>query len=142
MKKMSSYQTLDKILEELKKSSEHEPIDLEQTIKHKYQYISNRDNRAIKEKLIRDKLVDEIEPFGNQFVPERKYQYITYEGLLFIENKGYLGQKRRGLSKTILDYSLAISIVVSGLIASVYYIQEMSRNKECKKEVENHDKPQ
>ncbi|MBU3661284.1 MAG: hypothetical protein FGM14_15545 [Flavobacteriales bacterium] len=135
MKKISAHQTLDKILKEIKNSSEVEPINLEETIKDKFEYISKRDRRAIREKLIEDKLVGSFIPFpGASFIEKREYQYITYNGLLFLEKGGYSREKRRQLSKLWLDYILIISIVISGSITSVYYIREMCQNKVNQKE--------
>jgi len=131
MSKLNLHKTLDVILQELKNNTADEPMDLEQTIKFKFDFISKRDNRAIREKLISDNLIKSFIPLPieNKFLEGREYQYITIEGLIFIEKGGYRRQKIRESSKVLLDYTLAISIFVSGAIASVYYISELCCSK-------------
>ena len=131
MGKLNLHKILDVILYELKNNTSDDPMDLEQTIKFKFDFISKRDNRAIREKLIADNLIKSFvpQPIDNRFVEGREYQYITFDGLMFIEKGGYRKLRIRESSKVKLDYTLAIVISVSGVIASVYYISEMCCSK-------------
>jgi len=51
--------------------------------------------------------------------------FITFDGLVFLEKKGYRGQLRKEKQRKRLNDVLAITIAVSGSIASYYYLLEI-----------------
>jgi DNA-binding PadR family transcriptional regulator len=74
----------------LKERSENEPSDLDYEISELYFEISNRDTKALIEKLAKDGYIDNIIPNFGKFLPDRKYQFITFDGLVFLEDGGYV----------------------------------------------------
>jgi hypothetical protein len=123
---INSLETLDKVLKYLEKSTENEPCDLELEIPRIISEISNRDKKAIIDKLIKDKYVDNIKPNYGKFINNRNYQFITFEGLLLLEESGgYVGKakKEKQLSRAL--FTLQIIIAVGALVTAIYYIIDL-----------------
>jgi hypothetical protein len=120
--------TLDLILLEVKESSDNTPVDLESIIKQKFTSVSNRDGRAIIEKLIRDGLISTFVPHESpEFIKGRYYQYITFDGLLFIEDGGYSGKKRREEFNAKVLNRISWVVAFGALLSGLYYLIEILR---------------
>lgn len=122
---MNDLKLLDNILKQLKEKTTTEPISME----HVFWYdnnLFNTDSRTrftVMNKLCKDgyadhKLVNNITSF-----------YITFDGLVFIERGGYTKQLQKEKQRKKLNDVLAITIAVSGIVASIYYVVELVNYK-------------
>lgn len=121
-----SYLLLDKILKDIRDSTDTNPINLEAHLKTKYE-LPNRDVRGIREKLIEDKMIKSFipTPVGNNFIPNREYQYITFDGLMLLQDRGYVGKRRKEKFLRTLQLWLTILICFGTLVAAYYYYHEL-----------------
>lgn len=127
----ATLKTLDDILKYLRDNTDEKPIDLDFVLLNWSPPLSNRDKRAIQEKLRRDNFIDETipNPKGTTnanplYDEDKKYQFITFEGLLLLdEENGYEGRRKKRRGKDWWDWVLKIFVILSFLVsASALYV--------------------
>jgi hypothetical protein len=108
------FYTLNSVLEQLKDKTEEAPLPDHTIFWHaKRLYTSsNRDKRAIIEKLIKD-------GYAGRMENEAKY-FITFEGLLFLLKGGYVGQQKDIVKKRFYLSVSNVFIFFASLIGGVY----------------------
>ncbi len=134
--KYKSLQQLDDVLEILKNNDEY----VQAAIANLYRYKQPKDDVDIKlilDKLKKDKFIKVYRPSGddNEEEYDNPYDYyysIKFEGLVFLEQGGYLGQLQKEISKQNKEQSdievnktLQYVIATTGAISAVYYILEI-----------------
>lgn len=94
-----SHQILDDVLKIIEASTEDSPIDLEIMLKTRFLSLPNRDVKVIMDKLRKENLIDCVIPNKNtddngrqDFVKGREYYFITFEGLMLLQEGGYVGR--------------------------------------------------
>ena len=135
----NAYKILDIVLRQLKDSSREQPVDMYKTLLDKFK-LNPRDNRSIIEKLVKDGYVENIILYtleqhkslppsdinSRKFLPDKKYQYITFDGLIFIENGGYL-QKNLSEIQEKSDKKKLEERLAKSQEKIVYYQKNMNR---------------
>lgn len=129
MAKINYNQILDLTLKVLLKETPNSHIEYNNLfIKNSIlENLSNRDKRAILEKLIKDGYVNKVD-ISMQSVNN---YYITLEGILFINSGGYKSKKKKEYSLTIWNYTKSALLfmgTISATILAVLEIAEKSKN--------------
>lgn len=131
---MEEFKILDSILNQLEKSTEQEPIKMEKLFweADKLFETSPRLRFTVMNKLVNDGYAEHKEIIDSKTGIVNSTYFLTYDGLLLNKFKGYAEkyriEKRKRISKRVLDYTLAVSIFFSGIITSIYYLKEMTKN--------------
>ena len=89
--------------------------------------LSNRDKRAVLEKLIKDGYVNKVD-ISMQSVNN---YYITLEGILFINSGGYLDEKKNNINLKFWNYTKSALLfmgTISATILAILEIAEKSKN--------------
>lgn len=110
---------IDKVLQELDKSTEETPIPKE-TIFYNIGLLESTSPR------FRESLIIKLQKEG---LVEYKNNLcnITLEGELLLQQKGYKERYKREHSKSRRNETLAISIAISSAIAAAYYLVEIAK---------------
>ncbi len=124
---MTELKILDEILKQLEKATEDKPIKMEKLFwdADKLFETSSRLRFTVMNKLVKDGYAEHKEIEDVETKIKHSTYFLTYDGLILIKNGGYKGEFERQNSKQILDYTLAVSIVICGLVTCVYYVREM-----------------
>jgi hypothetical protein len=125
--KYKKLKLLDDFLGYIDKSTEEDPKDLENELSNwKGFEISQRDRRGIILKLTDDKMVDFVIPhtdtttndgFKKKYTKDVKYHFITFEGLIHLEQDGYTGKAKRENRVKELDLITKYFVFASFVIA-------------------------
>lgn len=134
----NNLQILNDVLESLKSNTEDKPLDKEEIYWHANLLfeLSNRNKRIIMEKLIRDGYafrLDDKDGFDKYF--------ISYEGILFLDEGGYVKKFERNLqlAKSEAEYkekvlylqkknvNIQFWAILSAVVASSYYFGEIMK---------------
>jgi len=84
--------------------------------------LSNRDKRAILEKLIKDGYVNKME----MSMEAINNYYITLEGILFINSGGYKSKNKKEYNLTIWSYTKSALLVVGTVSATALAVLEIA----------------
>ena len=97
-----SFQILDDVLRAIEANTEDKPTDLEILIKMQFQGLSHRDVKVITDKLLSEKMIDCVIPNKNidgmdeqEFRKGKEYHFITFDGLMLLQENGYVGRITR-----------------------------------------------
>ena len=123
-----SYQVLDDVLKQIQESSIDKPVLIEFELL-KYGYLPNRDRLVIQQKLIKDGYIDSIIPNqkgeDDHFDLGKDYYYITFDGIMLLEHKGYHGKaKDESKAKNLLSLTTG-AIAVGTSLAGLYALAQL-----------------
>lgn len=121
MKNYSRHKILDNILLSLKNTTVDRPVEEGEIFfdMQIHKSTGNRDKLIVIEKLMKDGFINKTEMLVGAI--KEKGFYITFEGLLHIEQGGYIGKLKREANQESLQSIEKGLIVLGVVVAALYY---------------------
>jgi len=129
MKKLS-LKDLDDALRLLDETSEESPVDFQLKLKRAFPNISDRNRRAIMDKLIEDKHITSFKPVIDN-PTNLEMQFINFNGLMLLENGGYVKKRCRERFSRNLQLALTILICFATVASAIFYYFQLNKMCPC-----------
>lgn len=122
---MLSYKTLDDVLAVLEQTTSSNPIPSSEIFKNFPNLQNNqhhRDRRAILDKLQYDEFVGCLKSVFiiHRFPDDLPLYFISFNGLLLLQDEGYVGRRKKEKFSKFLQLSLTIMIAIGTLAAAAF----------------------